>query len=137
MSGNVVSRLPCRAVPRPPSPKAVPAVISTIPAERLKKFQDAAPAGRNRAVLDPYVLDSELAAEFYSRFRATEVLLRETIHQAISAAAGTPYWFSRSRVRQSLDKRVLEGLDAAREAARVRRRTPAPGSIVAQVMLGT
>ncbi|MDR2564460.1 MAG: hypothetical protein LBC97_00080 [Bifidobacteriaceae bacterium] len=111
--------------------------MATIPPERLRRFQDAAPAGRNLAVIDMYVLDSQLSGEFYSLFRATEVLLRETIHQAMSQAWCTPYWFSRGQVRQSLDTRVLEGLDSARRAARVRRGTPAPGSVVAQVMLGT
>ncbi|MDR3106799.1 MAG: hypothetical protein LBU05_01170 [Bifidobacteriaceae bacterium] len=111
--------------------------MATIPPERLRRFQDAAPAGRNIAVIDMYLLDSQLAGEFYSLFRVTEVLLRETIHQAMSQTAGTPYWFSRSQVRQSLDTRVLDSLDLARRAARVRRGTPAPGSVVAQVMLGT
>ncbi|MDR0594417.1 MAG: hypothetical protein LBG60_14435 [Bifidobacteriaceae bacterium] len=79
-------------MPVAPGPVAVPGVMASIATERLRRFRATAPGGNNATAMALYTLDADLAAEFYSLFRAGEVLLRETIHRAMSRAFATPNW---------------------------------------------
>lgn len=122
-------------VPVPDSALA-PAILASLARERLRQFRRAVPNGDHRAVLDLYVLDSELASRFHALFRVVEVSLRETIHRALVAGFG-PRWFSDQAFRSALDQRTVAAVDDAVRAARPGGGTPPAGAVVAQMMLGT
>lgn len=69
-------------------------------------------------------------------FRVVEVLLRETMHLALSAGFGVR-WFDTPAFRSALDTRALTAVDGAVQAARPGKGTPPVGAVVAQLMLGT
>jgi hypothetical protein len=111
-------------------------VIASLASERLRKFRKAVPGGRHSAVVELYLLDSELVSAFHAVFRAAEVLLRETIHRALSATFGQR-WFDQAAFLAVLDPTTLSAICRAKQDATVGRRTPAAGGVVAQAMLGT
>ncbi|MDR1441182.1 MAG: hypothetical protein LBJ02_02125 [Bifidobacteriaceae bacterium] len=120
-----------------PDPKLVPGLLTSVAKERLRKFRRAAPGGAHRAVLNMYLVDSELASCFHAALRAVEILLRESVHRAMSAAFGTSRWFADAKVRSILDPRTVAALDDAQRSARSSRKSvPAPGDVVAEMMFG-
>jgi hypothetical protein len=122
-------------VPAPDSTLA-PAILASLARERLSQFRRAVPDGRNRDVLELYLIDSELASQFHAEFRVVEVLLRETMHRALSGGFGAR-WFSDSKFRAALDPRTCAAIEEAVRAARSGTSTPPAGSVVAGIMLGT
>jgi len=119
-----------------PDPALAPVILASLARERLRQFRRAVPSGNNRAVLDLYVLDSELASRFHAVFRVVEVTLRETMHRALAAVFG-PRWFSEPAFRSALDLRTLTAVDDAARAGCPRGVIPPAGAVVAQLMFGT
>ena len=69
-------------------------------------------------------------------FRAVEILLRETIHRALSGRFGSR-WFADPALRAILDPLTVTAIDKAVAEVTMGRRTPATGTVVAEIMLGT
>jgi len=119
-----------------PSAQDSPAVLRSLVPERLRRFRQAAPGGRHFDVMRLYVLDGQIVEHCQALFRAVEVLLRETIHRALSARFGAR-WFASPAVQGTLDPRVLAALGKAVVDVAQLRHAPTPGDVVAEVMLGT
>jgi len=84
-----------------------------------------------------YIVDALLVSHFHATFRAVEVLLREQMHRALATVFAGPRWYADPAFRAILWDVTLGAIDVAEHKARAGRPTPAPGSVIAQVMLGT
>jgi hypothetical protein len=70
-----------------PDPKAVPAILGSLAAERLRRFRQAVPSGRHIDILEMYLVDAQLVSHFHATLRAVEVLMREQIQRLANSAA--------------------------------------------------
>lgn len=87
--------------------------------------------GRDRDAIELYIIDTELVAALHSVVRTVEVALREAMHEALAAEYGHR-WFDTQEAY--LDRRTMSMISEAKTKLG---RQPAPGKVVAQLMLGT
>ncbi len=106
------------------------ALIASVAKVRLRRFRSAV-GGGDRAAVELYLLDAQIASHLHATVRLVEIALREHLHRALTTTYGE-HWF-RER-RDLFDEAVLDQLDEA--LAKVGDRAPA-GKVVAQLMLGT
>lgn len=118
-----------RVIPQPTLEEQRVLVRSLAPV-RLRRFRSAV-GGAERAAVELYLLDAQMASHLHATVRFVEVALREHIHRALTAVFGER-WFVTERDR--FDEDVLEQLGEAIE--KVGQRAPA-GGVVAQLMFGT
>jgi hypothetical protein len=118
------------------SASTAPSVLASVSVDRLRRFRQAVPNGQHSAVVALYTLDFELASAFHASIRAVEILLRETIHRALTATFGLR-WFDSPSFLQTLDEAALKAISQAKKDAMEGSRVPAAGTVVAKIMLGT
>lgn len=106
------------------------AFISSLAPARLAKFR-AVFGGRDRDAVELYLLDAALVSHMHAVVRTVEVTLREAMHDALSSQYG-PRWYDTQATQ--LDKRTNGMVE---EAKKPLGRSPSPGKVVAQLMLGT
>lgn len=106
------------------------ALIRSLARVRLRRFR-AAVGGADRAAVELYLLDAQVASHLHATVRLVEIALREHIHRALTAEFG-PRWFDTHT--QLFDEVFMAGLSEAK--AKVGDAAP-DGKIVAQLMLGT
>lgn len=105
------------------------AFIRSLAPARLAKFR-AVFNGRDRDAVELYLIDSALVSHLHAVARTVEVALREAMHAALTAQYG-PRWYNSQA--SYLDNRTLKMISEARQKLD---RTPAPGKMVAQLMMG-
>lgn len=115
-------------IPQPNLAQQV-SLIQSLSNARLAKFR-AVFDGRDREAIELYLVDTELVSALHSVVRTVEVALRERMHSALTTAYG-PRWFDTQS--SHLDRRTLTMISDAKDKLG---RNPAPGKVVAQLMLG-
>lgn len=105
-------------------------LVRSLAPVRLRRFRSAV-GGAERAAVDLYLLDAQIASHLHATVRFVEVALREYLHRALGTVFGER-WFETQR--GLFDEDLLEQIDEA--IAKVGVRAPA-GKVVAQLMLGT
>lgn len=105
-------------------------LIESLSNARLAKFR-AVFGGRDRDAIELYVIDTELVSSLHAVVRTVEVALREAMHTALAAEYGSR-WFDTQE--SHLDRRTVSMISEAKIKLG---RQPAPGKVVAQLMLGT
>jgi hypothetical protein len=87
-------------------------------------------------VLKLYLLDAQLASSFHALFRLVEILLRETMHRALTKCFGEQ-WFQTEDFRLAVDQRVLRTVEQSVSAVHVKSSGSQIGQVVSRIMLGT
>lgn len=87
--------------------------------------------GRRDAALSLYIVDAELASQFHGHLRLVEVVLREQIHRALSAAYSAQWYISHASL---LGGHAPAMMRDAKES--LGGRWGDPGYVVAELMLG-
>lgn len=105
------------------------AFIRSLAPARLTKFR-AVFGGRDRDAVELYLLDAALVSHLHAVTRTVEVALREAMHGALTAQYG-PRWYNSQA--SHLDNRTLKMISEAKQKLEYK---PAPGKVVAQLMLG-
>lgn len=108
----------------------IQSLISSLSNVRLAKFW-AVFGGRDRDAIELYIIDTELVSALHAVVRTVEVALREAMHKGLADVYGYR-WFDTQATH--LDRRTLSMISEAKAKSGPR---PAPGKVVAQLMLGT
>ncbi|MFF8347980.1 hypothetical protein ACF049_19055 [Cellulosimicrobium funkei] len=113
-----------------PSLEEQRALVASLATVRLRRFRSSV-GGAERAAVELYLLDAQVASHLHATLRFVEIALRESIHRALSGTYGDRWFQSR---RDLFDESFCDDIDDA--VAKVGDRAPA-GKVVAQLMLGT
>ena len=122
-------------MPFPPSPNSAQLLISlerTITRERLGRYLTATSQNLANAVL-LYEMNVALSEVLYGLLHGFEVTARNAMHDALAAGYTRPDWYDLAPLPPYWQQEIVK---AKTRLQRIRRGTPPPGKVVAELTFG-
>jgi hypothetical protein len=112
-------------------PQALEVIEKTLSPDRLARYLGAAKGDKNRAIR-LYIWNADLSREFYLPIQLTEVALRNSIHNRLTALYGNS-WFEARELLSAIPERTQVEVTKAAALERFQR---GPGFTVDHVVAG-